>query len=137
MKQSGITVAALIKNEEGKVLMLQHKKHKDIWNLPGGKVEDGDAPRDTLQRELKEELGIDIVIIGLIGFREKYWENDGMHWLDLIYECKIKEGKEPTLCEPDKHSALDWKERKSIVGNPKFLSQNKTKQTEPKESEAQ
>jgi len=73
-KPSGITVAALIENTEGEILMLSHKKHRDVWNLPGGKVENGEPPRNTLLREVKEELGVDIEIIELIGFREKYWK---------------------------------------------------------------
>src|SRR5258707_11141702 len=53
-------VAALIwKN--GKVLICQRTRHQVMplkWEFPGGKIEEGEQPRDALRRELGEELGI-------------------------------------------------------------------------------
>ena len=58
MKQ---VVAALIL-KDGKVLVCQRTRHQSMplkWEFPGGKIEDGEQPRDALRRELDEELGID------------------------------------------------------------------------------
>ena len=54
-------VAALIL-KDGKVLVCQRTRHQSMplkWEFPGGKIEDGEQPRDALRRELEEELGID------------------------------------------------------------------------------
>ena len=57
-------VAALIwKN--GSVLICQRTRHQVMplkWEFPGGKIEEGEQPRDALRRELDEELGIQAVI---------------------------------------------------------------------------
>ncbi len=37
-------------------------EHAGGWELPGGKVEPGESPRDALVRELAEELGVSIVV---------------------------------------------------------------------------
>jgi 8-oxo-dGTP diphosphatase len=53
-------VAALIV-KHGKVLVCQRTRHQTMplkWEFPGGKIEDGEQPRDALRRELDEELGI-------------------------------------------------------------------------------
>ncbi len=57
-------VAALIV-KDGKILVCQRTKHQTMplkWEFPGGKIEDGEQPREALRRELEEELGIDATI---------------------------------------------------------------------------
>ncbi|HXZ39640.1 MAG TPA: (deoxy)nucleoside triphosphate pyrophosphohydrolase [Terriglobales bacterium] len=57
-------VAALIMKDR-KVLVCQRTRHQTMplkWEFPGGKIEEGEQPRDALHRELDEELGIDAKI---------------------------------------------------------------------------
>jgi len=57
-------VAALIV-QDGKILVCQRTRHQTMplkWEFPGGKIEEGEQPRDALRRELEEELGIDAAI---------------------------------------------------------------------------
>lgn len=57
-------VAALIV-KDGKILACQRTRHQVMplkWEFPGGKIEEGEQPRDALRRELDEELGIEAVV---------------------------------------------------------------------------
>lgn len=57
-------VAALIV-KDGTILVCQRTKHQTMplkWEFPGGKIEEGEQPRNALHRELEEELGIDASI---------------------------------------------------------------------------
>jgi len=57
-------VAALILNN-GRILACQRTRHQPMplkWEFPGGKIEEGEQPRDALRRELEEELGIEAII---------------------------------------------------------------------------
>ena len=57
-------VAALIFQDD-KILVCQRTRHQTMplkWEFPGGKIEEGEQPRDALRRELDEELGIDATI---------------------------------------------------------------------------
>jgi 8-oxo-dGTP pyrophosphatase MutT (NUDIX family) len=50
---------ALIRNRDGHLLMVE-PTYKPTWDLPGGMVEDSETPREACQREVNEELGIDL-----------------------------------------------------------------------------
>jgi len=57
-------VAALIVEGE-KFLVCQRTRHQTMplkWEFPGGKIEEGEQPRDALRRELEEELGVEATI---------------------------------------------------------------------------
>src|SRR5438105_4996836 len=58
-------VAGLILKDH-QILACQRTRHQVMplkWEFPGGKIEEGEQPRDALRRELEEELGI-IAVIG-------------------------------------------------------------------------
>jgi 8-oxo-dGTP diphosphatase len=57
-------VAGLIL-ENDKILACRRTRHQVMplkWEFPGGKIEDGEQPRDALRRELDEELGIEAAV---------------------------------------------------------------------------
>jgi 8-oxo-dGTP diphosphatase len=55
--------AAVILGADGRVLLAQRpvgKAYAGYWEFPGGKLEPGEAPRHALDRELQEELGLEV-----------------------------------------------------------------------------
>lgn len=64
MTESVEAAVAVILREDGQVLLGQRPPGKPWagwWEFPGGKIEDGETPFHALQRELHEELGIEVV----------------------------------------------------------------------------
>ncbi|MCQ4214128.1 MULTISPECIES: (deoxy)nucleoside triphosphate pyrophosphohydrolase [Streptomyces] len=56
-----VVVAAALYDTDGRLLAARRSAPPELagrWELPGGKVEPGEAPEDALVRELREELGI-------------------------------------------------------------------------------
>jgi 8-oxo-dGTP diphosphatase len=47
---------------EGKVLLRRHRKYGSIWLSIGGHIEAGEDPIEAALREVKEEVGLDVVI---------------------------------------------------------------------------
>jgi 8-oxo-dGTP pyrophosphatase MutT (NUDIX family) len=56
---TGVLVAAgaLVTDDEGRVLVVE-PVYKTEWEIPGGRVEEGESPRAACARELTEELGL-------------------------------------------------------------------------------
>ncbi|MGB3165201.1 MAG: (deoxy)nucleoside triphosphate pyrophosphohydrolase [Alteraurantiacibacter sp.] len=56
-------VALALEDADGRVLLQQRsasKHHGGLWEFPGGKVEIGETPRESLVREIGEELGLSL-----------------------------------------------------------------------------
>ncbi len=60
------SVTAVVPNERGEILLV-HKTDNDLWALPGGAMDLGEYMADAVVREVKEETGIDVEVIGLVG----------------------------------------------------------------------
>lgn len=59
-------VTAVIRDDLGRILLI-HRTDNDRWALPGGTVEIGESVPATLMREVLEETGIEVEVVGLIG----------------------------------------------------------------------
>ncbi len=73
-------VAALIV-QDNKLLVCQRTRHQTMplkWEFPGGKIEEGEQPRDALRRELDEELGIQASIGDELARIQHEYPNGGM-----------------------------------------------------------
>lgn len=85
--------AVIIKDK--KILLGKRKKkpYKGCWDIPGGFMEPGEKPQEALKREIKEELGIEIVVKDLIDFFPDTYGNHGWPTLNLHYFAGIKSGR--------------------------------------------
>jgi len=73
-------VAGLITRDD-KLLVCQRTRHQTMplkWEFPGGKIEEGEQPRDALRRELDEELGIHATIGDELARIQHEYPNGGM-----------------------------------------------------------
>jgi 8-oxo-dGTP diphosphatase len=88
MKQTfTIGAFAIITDAENRILWCL-RTDLNLWNLPGGSVENGETPWDCVIREVKEETGLDIIVEKTIGIYSKPAEND----LVFSYKCQVVSG---------------------------------------------
>ncbi|PPK61881.1 NUDIX domain-containing protein [Actinokineospora auranticolor] len=60
------SVTVAIRDAEGRILLI-HKIDNDLWALPGGGHDPGESITDTAVRETREETGLDVRVLRLVG----------------------------------------------------------------------
>lgn len=111
-----LVVAALLVDDAGRVLLTQRRADQALplqWELPGGKVEPGEAPTAALVRELREELGV-TAEVGRI-WEVLFHPYPAFDLVMLVYRCRLPLGEVPTCREvadltwrpPDRLGDLD------------------------------
>lgn len=102
-----LVAACALVDADGRVLLARRPEGKPLaglWEFPGGKVEPGEVPEETLIRELKEELGIDVAKACLAPLTFASHAYEGFHLLMPLYVCRRWEGR----VQPLEGQALEW-----------------------------
>lgn len=101
-----VAACALI-DADGRVLVAQRPAGKalaGLWEFPGGKIEPGERPEQTLIRELKEELGIVVKEACLAPLTFASHNYPEFHLLMPLYVCRRWDG----LATPREGQQLAW-----------------------------
>ncbi len=104
-------VAAILENKEGKILIAKRKQGKKLagyWEFPGGKIEKGEKPEQSLSRELYEEMNLEVEVGAYVG--ENIHEYDEGAIRLLAYSGTIV-GGEVALKD---HEECRWVERRDL-----------------------
>lgn len=90
-----LVAACALVDADNRVLLAQRPEGKamaGLWEFPGGKVETGERPEQTLIRELKEELGITVIEACLAPLTFASHAYADFHLLMPLYVCRKWEG---------------------------------------------
>jgi 8-oxo-dGTP diphosphatase len=90
-----LVAACALVDTDGRVLIAQRPAGKSmagLWEFPGGKVEAGERPEQTLIRELKEELGVVVNEACLAPLTFASHAYPDFHLLMPLYVCRRWEG---------------------------------------------
>jgi len=98
----------IITNKEGKILMTKNSRGmvKGIWKIPGGFVRYGENPTNTMPRELKEELGVEIENTKIVGIYKKLAKYPYHDMTCIMYHGKLK--SDGFKINKDEISEIKW-----------------------------
>ena len=85
------TVGALIRNREGKLLLVTSHKWFDKLTIPGGHIELGETMEEAVKREVKEEVGLNVRVVRYLLeqeaiFTPEFWKRKHFIFFDFLCE---------------------------------------------------
>ncbi len=123
----GLSSCCFLEEKKGCFLFLKRSASScwgaNKWDLPGGKMDQGETPKETLKREVKEETGQTIKcpeLVGMVKVKVKKG-NKKINVLKLIYLAKGK-GKIKINEENQECKILTLKEAKKLNLAPKVIN---------------
>ncbi len=91
--------AACIRDEEGRILLLRRSDGDNLWGFPGGMMELGERADEAVVREVREEIGLEVEPVALIGVYSApeyifvYPNGDQVQAVMVFFECRIVGGE--------------------------------------------
>lgn len=109
-----LSVKAIVRDRADRVLLLRRsglsKANAGKWDFPGGKVSPGESFDTALRREVLEETGLEITLLGAAGLAEA--RIGAVHRVFLLLEAKPSEG---AVCLSEEHDAALWTPRAELA----------------------
>lgn len=92
--------AAVVRN--GDFVLLHRMADDPFWALPGGRVEIGETAEAAVRREMREELGTDVQVVGLLAVVENLFTYRGrlQHGLEMHFNVTLPADSPLVGCEP-------------------------------------
>ena len=112
-----LVAACVLLDADGRVLIAQRPAGKSmagLWEFPGGKIEPGERPEDTVMREMGEELGIRIAKKCLMPFTFASYSYPDFHLLMPLFLCRRWDG----IPQSRENQAIAWVKPKDLLLNP-------------------
>ncbi|PIW30094.1 MAG: 8-oxo-dGTP diphosphatase MutT [Rhodobacterales bacterium CG15_BIG_FIL_POST_REV_8_21_14_020_59_13] len=102
-----LVAACALRDADGRVLLAQRPAGKTLagkWEFPGGKVEAGETPEQTIVRELREELGIEPCESCLQPFAFASHPYEAFHLVMPLFICRRWDG----FISPQEGQDIAW-----------------------------
>lgn len=99
----------VIVEKGGRVLLVQDpREERNIWELPGGRMNLNEEPNDAIMREFREEMGVEISV-GEVVFMQQFLQgNEGKHAFVVVFKASLTDESKPFSLANDEVSQVGW-----------------------------
>lgn len=104
--------------KEGKILISRFPTDK-VWDLPGGRLHRGEQPSEGLAREIKEELGIDVLIKEPF-FVEMTTAQSGEKRYFVAFKVHMNDETQPFVFQKEEVAEVAWLDKSQVESTPLF-----------------
>lgn len=103
-------VAAVVTDAAGRVLLCQQSQGHRLWGLPGGKIRQGESPIHAVIRDVREETGMEMEVVDLVGLYQLTGNGCGDGLPDVLMHVfrATANGSEAMVNAPGRICALAW-----------------------------
>lgn len=89
-----VAVGVIVTNDKREIFLGKSTKYKDLWIIPGGHLDYGETLEECVRREIREELGIELVKISFLQVQEliqsaEYTADPGKHFIFINYTAQM------------------------------------------------
>jgi 8-oxo-dGTP diphosphatase len=89
--------AVIFRGEEFLIVRRGQEPAKGSWSLPGGMVEVGEGLEEAIKREIQEETGLTVKILGITAILERIYRDDNhnipYHYVLIDFACDYVSGE--------------------------------------------
>jgi len=93
------SAVACIRDSDRRILLLRRSDGDDLWGFPGGAMEPGERAADAVVREVREEIGLVVEPVQLIGvystpeYAFAYPNGDQVQPVTIFFDCRVVGGE--------------------------------------------
>ena len=102
--------------KEGKILLIvksnSEKMNPNTVDIPGGRLDFGEMPEESLKREIIEEVGLDVEILGILRCWSFIKKEKNFQLVGVTFLCNYRSGN---VALSDEHTSFLWVEPREII----------------------
>ncbi len=99
---------AIIVHNDKVLLMRDSREVDEIWEIPGGRLNEGEEPKAGLARELQEELGVACVVHDVVYLEQFFQGNEKENALMIAYTATMLDPEAPFVLPPEEVAEVRW-----------------------------
>ena len=115
-----IAQKAIIVNNNKVLLLRDPRMDEVIWEIPGGRMNIDEEPKEAVAREIREELGIEIVVGPVLHMEQFIQGNEGKRAFVIVYTCEMKDPSAQITISEDEVCEVAWIAAEELSKYPLF-----------------